>query len=154
MDARRCIAYLTIEFGGVIPEELRPLMGNRIYGCDDCQLVCPWNRFARPTSVTDFMPRHGWDAPSLVGLMDWSESEFSARTEGSAIRRIGYERFLRNVAVALGNLPQGDPTAIDALSRRANYPAALVQTHVHWALQRLVAGLSDDARRAHTSTTN
>jgi epoxyqueuosine reductase len=109
LDARRCISYLTIELHGSIPEELRPLIGNRIYGCDDCQMVCPWNRFARITSEPDFAPRHGLDAPQLVDLFAWSEADFARRTEGSAIRRIGYERWLRNLAVALGNCSAAVP---------------------------------------------
>ncbi len=132
LDARRCISYLTIEHPGSIPETLRPLMGNRIYGCDDCQLVCPWNRFARTTAETDFLPRHGLDAPRLVDLFAWSEEEFLVRTEGSAIRRIGHKRWLRNLAVALGNA--GDSAGIDAaLAARADHPSALVREHVHWA---------------------
>ncbi|MDO8706781.1 MAG: tRNA epoxyqueuosine(34) reductase QueG, partial [Sulfuricaulis sp.] len=105
LDARRCISYLTIELRGSIPVELRPLIGNRIYGCDDCQLVCPWNRFAQPTRESGFAPRHGLDAPELVKLFSWTEAEFLKYTEGSAIRRIGYECWLRNIAVALGNAP-------------------------------------------------
>src|SRR5207244_10133969 len=105
LDARRCISYLTIELKGAIPEDLRPLLGNRIYGCDDCQLVCPWNRFARLTVEPDFRVRHGLDAASLVELFAWDEDEFLRKTEGSAIRRIGHERWLRNIAVALGNAP-------------------------------------------------
>ncbi|CAK0767026.1 epoxyqueuosine reductase [Gammaproteobacteria bacterium] len=136
IDARRCISYLTIELRGSLPEELRPLLGNRIYGCDDCQLVCPWNGFARPTSESDFTPRHGLDAPRLALLMAWSEAEFLARTEGSAIRRIGYEQFLRNVAVALGNASPGDIEAIMALGRQVEHTSALVREHVAWALNR------------------
>ena len=108
LDARRCISYLTIELRGSIPVELRPLIGNRIYGCDDCQMVCPWNKFAQPTQEPDFAPRHGLDAPKLVELFAWSEEEFLKKTEGSAIRRIGYECWLRNIAVALGNAPRSD----------------------------------------------
>jgi len=133
LDARRCISYLTIELKGAIPVELRPLIGNRVYGCDDCQLVCPWNRFAQPTSETDFAPRHGLDAPTLIELFAWSEAEFERRTEGSAMRRIGYEQWLRNVAVALGNAP-ADIEVIDALTTRADHPSALVREHVAWAL--------------------
>ena len=105
LDARRCISYLTIEHAGPIPEELRPLIGNRIYGCDDCQLVCPWNKFAQRATLPDFDVRNGLDAATLVELFAWSEDEFDARTAGSAIRRIGHERWLRNIAVALGNAP-------------------------------------------------
>jgi epoxyqueuosine reductase len=138
LDARLCISYLTIELGGAIPEHLRPLIGNRIFGCDDCQIVCPWNRFAQATAEPDFEPRHGLDAPKLIVLFDWSEADFERFTEGSAIRRVGYERWLRNIAVALGN---GPPTseAIAALQRRIAYPSALVVAHVKWALDQLAA---------------
>jgi epoxyqueuosine reductase len=135
LDARRCISYLTIEHHGSIPEELRPLMGNRIYGCDDCQLVCPWNRFAKPTGETDFLPREGLDAPRLVELSTWSEREFLSRTEGSAIRRIGHERWLRNIAVAMGNA--GPSAEIDtALANLANHRSVLVREHATWARAR------------------
>ena len=141
VDARRCISYLTIELRGSIPEDLRPLMGNRIYGCDDCQLVCPWNRFARFTSETDFAPRHDLDSASLLRLFAWTESEFLRRTEGSAIRRTGYTGWLRNIAVALGNSDPPDAAArqavIGALQARRNDPSGLVREHVEWALQRL-----------------
>jgi epoxyqueuosine reductase len=133
LDARRCISYLTIELRGSIPEELRPLLGNRIYGCDDCQLVCPWNRFAQLTTEPDFAPRHTLDAPKLVELFYWTEQELLKRTEGSAIRRITYEQWLRNVAVALGNAPTSAPV-IDALNARSDHPAAIVREHVAWAL--------------------
>jgi len=135
LDARLCISYLTIEHAGAIPEPLRPAMGNRIYGCDDCQLVCPWNRYARLATEEGFRPRHGLDAPALADLMAWDEAEFLARTEGSAIRRIGHERWLRNVAVALGNAPPGE-RAQDALQGRSDHPSALVREHVAWALAR------------------
>jgi epoxyqueuosine reductase len=133
LDARLCIAYLTIELAGPIPTELRPLIGNRIYGCDDCQLVCPWNRFARPTPETDFLPRQGLDASTLVGLFAWTRQEFLQRTEGSPIRRLGHERWLRNVAVALGNAPPS-PEIRRALEGRLAHPADLVREHVCWAL--------------------
>jgi epoxyqueuosine reductase len=133
LDARRCISYLTIELKGPIPVELRRPIGNRIYGCDDCQLACPWNKFAQPTAVADFAPRHGLDDADLVALFGWSEPEFLARTAGSAIRRIGHERWLRNIAVALGNAPRS-PRVIAALEARAGDPSALVREHVHWAL--------------------
>jgi epoxyqueuosine reductase len=136
LDARRCISYLTIEWRGSIPVELRPHLGNRIYGCDDCQLVCPWNRFARKTPLPDFEPRHGLDAATLVSLFNWSEAEFLARTEGSPIRRIGHECWLRNIAVALGNGPRS-ADALAALHARAAHPSELVREHVQWALQRL-----------------
>jgi len=133
VDARRCISYHTIELHGPIPREFRRAIGNRIYGCDDCQLVCPWNRFARPGVEPDFRARHGLDAPSLLELFDWDEAEFLYRTEGSAIRRIGHERWLRNVAVALGNAPRS-PGILDALRARLAHPSALVREHVAWAL--------------------
>lgn len=135
VDARRCISYLTIEHPGSIPESLRPLVGNRIYGCDDCQLVCPWNRFATPSQCSDFQPRHGLDAPRLVELFAWREHEFLDRFAGSPIRRIGYPRWLRNLAVALGNAPT-TPEVVAALRQRADDPSPLVREHVQWALAR------------------
>jgi epoxyqueuosine reductase len=135
LDARRCISYLTIEHHGAIPEELRPLMGNRIYGCDDCQLVCPWNKYARAADDPDFAVRNGLDSATLVELFAWTEEEFDRRFEGSAIRRIGHERWLRNIAVALGNAPAS--AAIDAaLESRRGHPSAMVREHVSWALAR------------------
>ena len=133
VDARRCISYHTIELHGPIPLEFRRALGNRIYGCDDCQLVCPWNRFARPSVEPDFRARHGLDAPGLTELFGWDETEFLRRTEGSAIRRIGHERWLRNIAVALGNAPHS-PTVVEALRTRLSHPSALVREHVVWAL--------------------
>ena len=135
VDARRCISYLTIEYRGIIPEEFRRDMGNRIYGCDDCQLVCPWNRFAQDSAEPDYLPRHRLDAVTLVECFLWSESDFNSKTEGSAIRRIGYECWLRNVAVALGNAPTSAPV-IDALNTRKDHPSALVREHVNWALEQ------------------
>jgi epoxyqueuosine reductase len=135
LDARRCISYLTIELRGPIPVELRPLIGNHIYGCDDCQLVCPWNRFAHPSPEPDFAPRHGLDAPELVRLFSWTEAEFLKYTEGSAIRRIGYECWLRNIAVALGNAPTNE-TIVNALKTRQDHSSKLVREHVKWALER------------------
>jgi epoxyqueuosine reductase len=135
VDARRCISYLTIELKGTIPEEVRPLIGNRIYGCDDCQLACPWNRFARRTVETDFSVRHGLDSAGLVELFAWSEEEFRTRLAGSAIHRIGHERWLRNLAVALGNAPSS-PEVIAALESRRAHPSELVREHVAWALAR------------------
>jgi epoxyqueuosine reductase len=135
LDARLCISYLTIEHPGAIPEALRPAMGNRVYGCDDCQLVCPWNRYARLAATPDFQARHGLDSAALGELFGWSEKDFLARTEGSAIRRIGHERWLRNLAVALGNAAP-DPGARAALMTRAEHPSALVREHVRWALAR------------------
>ncbi len=138
VDARRCISYLTIELRTAIPVEYRPLLGNRIYGCDDCQLVCPWNRFAGLSVEKDFMPRHGLDSPSLLALFDWSEAEFLHLTEGSAIRRIGYQCWLRNIAVALGNGP-ASPNVISALQARLSIDSELVREHVQWALECLSA---------------
>ena len=135
VDARLCISYLTIELCGPMPVALRPLVGNRIYGCDDCQLACPWNRFARLSCERDFAPRHGLDAPRLTDLFSWSETEFGKRTEGSAIRRIGYSGWLRNVAVALGNAPTS-PAVVQALASRVSDPSDLVREHVQWALSR------------------
>ena len=133
VDARRCISYLTIELHGSIPEEFRPMMGNRIYGCDDCQLVCPWNRFAQATGEEDFEPRHGLDTPDLIELFQWSEKQFLQRTEGSAIRRIGFERWLRNIAVALGNAPVSTDVT-EALKTRLTHDSPVVREHVQWAL--------------------
>lgn len=141
VDARRCISYLTIELKGSIPPELRPLMGNRIYGCDDCQLVCPWNKFARVTTEADFQPRHALAASELIDLFAWTEAEFLARTEGSAIRRIGYQRWLRNIAVALGNAPTSK-LVTDALLTRKEHVSELVREHVDWALQQHSASLT------------
>ena len=135
LDARRCISYLTIELKGPIPVEFRPLIGNRVYGCDDCQLFCPWNKFAQPTGETDFAPRHGLDAAELVELFNWNEAEWLRKTEGSAIRRIGYQRWLRNVAVALGNA-RTTPAVIAALRARLDADSELVRDHVEWALER------------------
>jgi len=133
LDARRCISYLTIEWRGSIPLEFRKAMGNRIYGCDDCQLFCPWNKYAQPTGEADFAPRHGLDAPALAELMGWSEEEFLSKTEGSAIRRIGLEALLRNVAVALGNAPTS-PAVLASLEARLDHPSSVVREHVAWAL--------------------
>jgi epoxyqueuosine reductase len=137
LDARRCISYLTIEHAGPIPLELRPLLGNRIYGCDDCQLVCPWNKFARAAALPDFAPRAALVGQPLAALFAWTEEEFLRHTEGSAIRRIGHERWLRNLAVALGNaLRQGEDASIRAaLQARLAHPSALVREHVAWALE-------------------
>ena len=135
LDARRCISYLTIEFKGSIPKEFRPMIGNRIFGCDDCQLACPWNRYAKISAVADFNPRHGLDAPELVGLFAMNESEFDEFTRGSAIRRISHEQWLRNLAIALGNAPSV-PDVIAALQTREEHPSALVREHVDWALAR------------------
>lgn len=133
LDARRCISYLTIELDGPIPVEFRRAIGNRIYGCDDCQLYCPWNKFAQPTAEGDFAPRHGLDDTELTDLFGWDEDTWLARTEGSAIRRIGYERWLRNVAVALGNA-ETTPAVVAALNRRRESDSNMVREHVQWAL--------------------
>jgi epoxyqueuosine reductase len=141
VDARRCIAYLTIELQGSIPEVFRKPMGNRIYGCDDCQLVCPWNRYAQLTREMDFLPRHRLDEADLLGLFDWDEAEFLQKTEGSAIRRLGHERWLRNLAIAMGNAPHSTRVRF-ALQARLDHPSELVREHVLWALERQV----EDAR--------
>lgn len=135
IDARRCISYLTIELKTAIPFELRPLIGNRIYGCDDCQIVCPWNKFVNATDNQDFKPRHDLENSELITLFLWTESEFLKKTEGSAIRRIGYEQWLRNIAVALGNAPK-DVLILCALKEKADHPSALVREHVSWAINR------------------
>lgn len=140
VDARRCISYLTIEHKGSIPEALRPLLGNRIYGCDDCQLVCPWNRFAHFSNESDFAPRHGLDAPRLLELFSWDEPTFLRNTEGSAVRRIGHERWLRNCAVALGNAPY-DESIVSALQQRNTDASVLVREHVAWALTQQQANI-------------
>ncbi len=136
LDARLCISYLTIELKDSIPEPLRPLIGNRIYGCDDCQLVCPWNRFASLSGESDFSARETLDTTTLLTLFGWDEEAFLRRTEGSAIRRIGHARWLRNIAVALGNGP-ATPQVIEALRGRMDHPLELVREHVAWALRRL-----------------
>ena len=135
VDARRCISYLTIELRGTIPEEFRKPIGNRIYGCDDCQLACPWNKFAQNTEEKDFRARHGLDHAALIDLFNWSEEEFNNKTEGSAIRRIGYECWLRNIAIALGNAPTSTGV-IQALTARREHPSVLVREHVAWALRQ------------------
>ena len=138
LDARRCISYLTIEHHGSIPIELRPLIGNRVYGCDDCQLVCPWNKFARTAELQDFDVRNGLDCATLIELFAWDEAQFNERHAGSAIRRIGHERWLRNIAVALGNAAT-TPELIAALRSRANHQSELVREHVAWGLTRHAA---------------
>ncbi|WP_293660379.1 tRNA epoxyqueuosine(34) reductase QueG [Rhodoferax sp. OV413] len=153
LDARRCISYLTIEHDGPIPLQLRPLIGNRIYGCDDCQLVCPWNKFAQRSTLPDFDARHSLSAPQLATLLDWTEDTFLAQTEGSPIRRIGHTRWLRNVAVAIGNalradalqaLPEAEARTarsamLQALQRRTTHPDAVVREHVEWAMAAATA---------------
>lgn len=133
VDARRCISYLTIELRSAIPELFRPMIGNRIYGCDDCQLVCPWNKFAQVTEESDYLPRHGLDSPQLIALFLWDEATFLSRLEGSPIRRIGYECWLRNIAVALGNAASNDEI-ISALNSRRDHSSDLIKEHVEWAL--------------------
>ena len=140
LDARRCISYLTIEHAGPIDPELRPGLGNRVFGCDDCQLICPWNKFAQPTAEPDFQPRHGLDDAELGVLFQWSEAEFLQRTQGSALRRAGYERWQRNLAVALGNAaPDADLQTL--LTQGLGRVSALVDEHIEWALTRQRAGL-------------
>jgi epoxyqueuosine reductase len=139
LDARKCISYLTIELKGSIPEELREPIGNRVFGCDDCQLICPWNKFAKEATEPDFAPRHSLDGPKLVDLFAWSEQEFLSRTEGMAIRRTGYEGWLRNLAVGLGNAPTTDEV-VTALRTRAEDPSPVVREHVAWALRRHAVG--------------
>jgi epoxyqueuosine reductase len=139
LDARRCVSYLTIELAGSIPAALRPLIGNRVYGCDDCQLICPWNRFAQHAAEPDFEVRNGLDSASLVDLFGWSEQAFESRLAGSAIRRIGYERWLRNLAVGLGNAPR-TAAATAALRGRSDHASPLVREHVAWALERQAGG--------------
>jgi epoxyqueuosine reductase len=138
LDARRCISYLTIEHNGAIPEEFRAAMGNRVYGCDDCQLVCPWNKFAKQTEDSDFHVRNGLDSAELTALFGWTEQDFSGRLAGSAIHRIGYEKWLRNLAVGLGNAPS-TLAVINALKARCNDESALVREHVAWALAQHTA---------------
>ncbi len=135
LDARRCISYLTIELKGRIPVELRPLIGNRIYGCDDCQLVCPWNRFAQNSIEPDFAVRHGLDDTALLDLFSWSEEDFKLKMAGSPIYRIGYEQWMRNIAVAMGNAP-GKTAIVAALQAHMNHPSEVVREHVAWALAR------------------
>jgi epoxyqueuosine reductase len=136
LDARRCISYLTIELQGSIPEEMRAAIGNRVFGCDDCQLVCPWNRFAQPSRERDFVPRHGLDDTALVDLFSWNEEEFATRAAGSPLYRLGHARWLRNIAVALGNGPPTD-AALEALAARLQHPGELVREHARWAWEQL-----------------
>jgi epoxyqueuosine reductase len=139
LDAQRCISYLTIELKGSIPVELRPLIGNRVYGCDDCQVVCPWNKFAQRATLSDFDVRNGLDSIALVDLFAWEEDDFNRRLEGSPIRRIGHERWLRNIAVGLGNAARQQrhsPQIIAALRARSGHPSSLVREHVAWALEQ------------------
>lgn len=148
LDARRCISYLTIELNGSIPEEFRALIGNRIYGCDDCQLICPWNRYAVSSSETDFLPRQALHTPDLLTLWSWDENMFLKTTEGSAIRRIGFEKWQRNIAVALGNGPASE-AVIQALQERRGQASVLVQEHIDWALQQLqTRQITDNKKQA------
>ena len=133
VDAAKCISYLTIEFSGSIPLHLRPLMGNRIYGCDDCQLTCPWNKFAQTSTTHDFLPRHQLDQQSLLSLWQWSEADFLQRTEGSPIRRIGYQQWRRNLAIALGNAPTNEAIIV-ALSQVRDQSSELLKEHIDWAI--------------------
>ena len=133
LDARRCISYLTIEHKGAIPIEFRKAIGNRVYGCDDCQMVCPWNRYAQFTGEDDFTPREHLDSGELVELFGWDEATFQEKTAGTAIRRIGHERWLRNLAVGLGNAPTSN-AVIQALQARIDHPSSIVREHVEWAL--------------------
>ena len=135
LDSRRCISYLTIELKGSIPVELRSKMGNRIFGCDDCQLVCPWNKFSKPSKENDFTPRHQLDSRSLIELFAWDEATFLSKTEGSAIRRAGYESWLRNIAIALGNAPSS-PEIKAALHSKEDSPSEIVQEHIRWAIKQ------------------
>ena len=135
VDARRCVSYLTIELHGSIPEEFRRLIGNRIYGCDDCQIICPWNRFAKLTAEADFNPRQQLNTQQLLDVFAWSEEAFLIKTEGSAIRRIGHDRWLRNTAVALGNAPTS-PLIIEALMPQLKHQSEMVREHVQWALDQ------------------
>ena len=135
LDARKCISYLTIENKGAIPEALRTKMGNRVFGCDDCQIICPWNRFASRSQENDFTPRHNLDDSNLVTLFAWTVEEFESNTEGSPIRRIGHERWLRNLAVGLGNA-SGSAAIVDALEKRRDHSSALVREHVQWAISQ------------------
>lgn len=145
VDARRCISYLTIELKDAIPEEFRPLMGNRIYGCDDCQLICPWNRYANVTEEKDFFQRQALSGQTLIDLFAWSEETFLKNTEGSAIRRIGHERWLRNIAVALGNAPYS-PRIVTALTERLQSTSNLVKEHIEWALDQHRDKLEQDPK--------
>lgn len=151
LDARRCISYLTIEHKGSIPEEFREPMGNRVFGCDDCQAICPWNKEAQPTKEKDFSPRHNLDNRELSELFLWTEAEFLKYTEGSPIRRIGYERWLRNLAIGLGNAPSTE-NITQALESRKEYPSFLVQEHVQWALEQHAQSTTGKKKRKRKIT--
>lgn len=146
LNATRCISYLTIENKGAIPEEFREPIGNRVFGCDDCQAICPWNKYAKPTDEQDFQPRHNLDQPQLVDLFKWDETTFLKNTEGSAIRRIGYERWQRNLAVGLGNGPSSNE-AIHALETALPQASSLVAEHIVWALTKLKTRLADPKQK-------
>jgi epoxyqueuosine reductase len=151
LDASRCISYLTIEHKGSIPEEFREPMGNRVFGCDDCQAICPWNKGAKPTKEKDFSPRHNLDNRELSELFLWTEVEFLKYTEGSPIRRVGYERWLRNLAIGLGNAPSTE-NIIQALESRMEYPSVLVQEHVQWALEQHAQSTTGKKKRKRKIT--
>lgn len=154
LDARRCISYLTIELKGSIPVELRPLIGNRVYGCDECQLVCPWNKFARVSTLSDFDVRNGLDRASMIELLGWTEQEFNQRLEGSPIRRIGHERWLRNLAVGLGNALRtsgADESAVTALRSRTDHPSEMVREHVQWALSQRASASHTGSVKSETT---
>ena len=153
LDARRCISYLTIENPGAIPEEFREPMGNRVFGCDDCQAICPWNKYAQPTQETAFLPRHGLADSDLLTLFNWTEAEFLTYTEGSAIRRVGYEGWLRNLAVGLGNAPS-DPQIISALELKRPQVSVMVQEHIDWALAQQAQPRRRRKRKIHASATH
>lgn len=149
LDARRCISYLTIELKDSIPLALRPLLGNRIYGCDDCQLICPWNKFAQRSPLPDFDVREGLDAAPLIALFQWSAQDFERKLEGNPIRRIGHERWLRNIAVALGNAAAhraGDVAIVRALQSQESHPSALVREHVAWALAQHASNVDESMK--------
>lgn len=151
LDARRCISYLTIEYEGVIPEEFREVMGNRVFGCDDCQAICPWNKFAKATDENDFKPRHGLDDSELLALFNWDEATFLQRTEGSPLRRIGYDLWLRNLAIGLGNAP-ADEAIIAALYARRSTVPELVGVHIDWALARQLKPTRSRRRKLKNTT--
>ena len=151
LDASRCISYLTIEHKGSIPEEFREPIGNRVFGCDDCQAICPWNKEAQPTKEKDFSPRHNLDNRELSELFLWTEAEFLKYTEGSPIRRVGYERWLRNLAIGLGNAPSTE-NIIQALESRMEYPSVLVQEHVQWALEQHAQSTTGKKKRKRKIT--
>lgn len=155
VDARRCISYLTIELKGSIPEEFRALMGNHVYGCDDCQQVCPWNRFAQLTEEQDFLPRHDLDTASLMEIFKWTEEEFLKKTEGSAIRRIGHTSWIRNIAIALGNTPYKEST-IELLKTRLSSTDPIIYEHVEWAIENLkkTCVTSQNSKVSSTLTVN